>query len=189
MVDILKYSAKIKEETDLILYDRGLYKIFEKYGTAKFTGSYELDLMIKKDLDVTIVTKDISLEEFFNLGGEISSLLKPHSMFFRNTKVKPISKRPKEGYYWGVQFDDWKIDLWAIDEQIYSGSVRYIDSVAGKITEENKKTILELKYLFIDNKDYGSKFSSREVYEAVLNNGVKTVDEFYSYLKSIGIYI
>lgn len=182
MKNIIQYSTEIKKEADHLLYNKGLNQILKNYGLVKFTGSYELDLMVKKDLDITLLTNNISLTDFYKLGGEMSVLLNPHSMFFRNTKVKPVNNRPKEGYYWGVQFEDWKLDLWAIEESKFNGSVRYIDGIIKKLTPENKEIILDLKFVFMNDKEYGSKFSSKEVYEAVLNYGVKTKEEFYVFL-------
>jgi hypothetical protein len=182
MVDLLNYSKEIRNEADDILHKAGLLALLQKYGNVKFTGSYELDLMIKKDIDITIITQKLSLQNFYQMGGEISALLLPHSMFFRNTKVKRINKRPNNGYYWGVQFADWKLDIWALDENVYGGSVRYLDSLLEKITDENKLIILNLKYHFMEDKAYGIKFNSKDIYDAVLNCGVKTGEEFIDYL-------
>jgi hypothetical protein len=54
-----------------------------------------------------------------------------------------------------------------------------------KLTEESKKTILEIKSQVHDNPNYHKLFSSTDIYEAVLLQRVKNLSEFKNYLKKI----
>jgi hypothetical protein len=47
-------------------------------------GSYVLGLMTWRDLDIHVVREDLDVRTFFDLGGEIAGLMKPHRMHFRD---------------------------------------------------------------------------------------------------------
>lgn len=185
MTEYLKISESIESEADYILGQRGVRSVLDKYGTVKYAGSYYFNLMMKRDLDISLISESISDEEFFLLGNELSLLLKPHSMFYRNTRIKHIENRPAMGLYWGIQFDDWNLDIWAIPMKEYHASEIYMEKIRASLDDELRHIILKLKYEFMNDGSYGKTFGSRELYDAVLNCNVKTAEEFNLYLKSI----
>ncbi|MGE5499555.1 MAG: hypothetical protein ACM3Q2_15850 [Syntrophothermus sp.] len=182
MTEHLKISRSIKSEADYILEQRGVRTILERYGTVKFAGSYHFNLMMKRDLDISLINETISSEGFFLLGNELSHLLKPHSMFYRNTGIKHIQNRPSMALYWGIQFEDWNLDIWAVPISEYIASEIYMEKIAASLTAENRDVILKLKYELMNNGSYGKTFGSKELYDAVLNCNVKTAEEFNKYL-------
>jgi len=142
---LLQYESQVREQADSLLFKKGLYKILEKYGTVLLTGSYSLKLMYKKDLDISLVSPNLSVKEFYKMGGEISEIIQPHSVYYRNTKVKRISGRPDNALYFGFIFDDWKIDLWVVDKDRAEGSEIYSNNILKKLTDEKRILILEIK--------------------------------------------
>lgn len=62
MKDILIKSSEIQNEADEILFERGLHKILQKFGEPNYVGSYELKLMLKKDLDISLINPSLTLE-------------------------------------------------------------------------------------------------------------------------------
>lgn len=180
-------SRSIKAEADQLLENRGLLKVLSKYGDVKYTGSYRLDLMMKKDMDITLVSGDNSTEEFFRLGYEISLLFNAHSMFYRNTIIKSAANRPDNGLYWGIQFEDWNLDIWLLTYEEYEKSEKYIVSVLNSLDAEKIDTILRLKYELLEGPYYGRTFSSRELYDSVINHDVKTSEDLFRYLQEIPV--
>ncbi|MEN8192363.1 MAG: hypothetical protein ABFS12_06070 [Bacteroidota bacterium] len=177
-LDLNKYEKMIRDEADSLLYDKGLVKLLSEYGRVEFAGSYPLKMMWKKDLDISLVAPDLTPDQFFILGGKIAQLLKPHSVYYRDTRVLEVNDRPKNSLYFGIFFDDWKIDLWVIDEQWWAESEKYMRNILERLTEEKKRIILEIKKEFSNSTDYGKKYTSKLIYSSVLDGRVTSVREF-----------
>lgn len=182
MKTLSEQSRNIKEEADSILLGTGLQQVLERYGTVKYVGSYELDLMMKKDIDISLINPELCLEDFHKLGMDVANLLHPHSMHYRNTRVKPVKYRPPDALYWGFAFGEWNIDLWLVSEEYYLESVAYMNGIQSLLTQQNRMQILEIKSRGIANGAYLKAFGSREIYRAVLQYGVRTYEEFCGYL-------
>ncbi|MDA3861159.1 MAG: hypothetical protein PF445_08015 [Melioribacteraceae bacterium] len=174
----MELEKQIRMEADEILYYKGLLKLLNQFGRAEVTGSYQLQLMCKKDLDIGLVNSNLQPVQFFELGSKIVKLLKPHSVFYRNTRIKAVKNRPTDALYFGVLFKDWKIDLWVISEEWATESQKYIDSIIGKLSKEKKEIILKIKEYYLNSPQYGRSFSSKEVYSSVLDNNIPTIEEF-----------
>src|SRR5215203_3259232 len=108
-------SAQLRQEAHSLLHARGLLALLGGYGEPHAQGSYALDVMVSRDLDIYLVTDDLSLSRFFEVGANVASLLQPSRMQFRN-ELTTKSALP-EGLYWGVELSGepgWKIELWAV---------------------------------------------------------------------------
>lgn len=184
MADILKKSRSTKEEANSLLRHFNLLSILQDYGEVRITGSYQLDVMLKKDIDISIVNDDISVEEFSDLGKKLINKLNTPSVYYRNTRISPVDKRPENSLYWGIKTGDWFIDIWAMSNKVFERADKYISLIKSKLNDKNRKVILILKNEFINNGTYGKNFSSRELYDAVLNNHVETASQFNTYLKN-----
>lgn len=180
-------NQEIKDEADDILYRQGLLAILSKYGIPHITGSYSLNLMTWRDLDVYIQNENISEDEFFQLGAEINNKYHPVKMSYRNERMTQTKGLPL-GLYWGVYLGNerkgaWKIDLWAVEENECHRLVKFCDNIATKLTSASKQIILTIKSNCWQDPEYRRSYTSGDIYEAVLNNGVTSLEEFRSYLK------
>lgn len=185
MNNLFEYSKLVKKEAEELLGKYNLIETISKYGEVNFTGSYALDLMYKKDIDISLINDNLAVEEFTQLGKELIDKLNTPSVYFRNTRIKAVEKRPEDGLYWGINTGDWWIDIWAMRRDVYSRSEKYIKDINAKLNETNREIILKLKSELINTNRYGVEFGSRELYDAVLNNAVTTSNEFNNYLKNL----
>lgn len=183
MTDPLSISQTIKNEADELLNKYQVVEILSKYGQVNFTGSYKLDLMYKKDVDISLINNNLSVENFTQLGKELIDKLNTPSVYYRNTRITPVENRPENSLYWGIKTDDWFIDLWGMSVEIYERAEKYIEEIKSQLTKENRLIILRLKNEFIKKKSYGISFNSRELYDAVLNHKVKDSEHFNLYLE------
>ena len=187
MHPLIEQSRKIKDAADRILHDDGLEEILCNYGEVHYVGSYEIDLMLKKDIDISLINPSLTLKEFHQLAFEASSLLHPHSMHFRDTRVKPIQYRPPHALYWAFEFADWNIDLWLVEKEYYLESVDYMNRVKQSLDDLKKITILDIKNRALNSGQYGRTFGSREIYQAVLQDGINSSEEFCGFSERQGI--
>ncbi|MCW4019941.1 MAG: hypothetical protein NWF14_01745, partial [Candidatus Bathyarchaeota archaeon] len=87
MSELENLNSAIISEANTILHDYGLLDILGKYGNPILQGSYSLNLMTWRDLDILLEMEEINIKDFFALGLEIATKLKPRRMSFRNELV------------------------------------------------------------------------------------------------------
>lgn len=185
MSTYLTVDAEIRAEADRLL-SHGLRDLLAAYGEVHITGSYALELMTWRDLDVHIVRESPDREAFFALGGRIATLLEPHRMHFRDETVQQTPRLPR-GLYWGIYLGDeregaWKIDVWVSSRAEYDPARKFLERVLERLTPETREAILEIKTACWRHPEYRRGFSSADIYEAVLTHGVKDADGFWSHL-------
>jgi hypothetical protein len=185
MNELLAVDEMLRAEADALLRQRGLQKLLEEYAPIHITGSYTLHLMVWRDLDIAMDASAISVPEFFDLGKRITTLLTPWKMFFTNNRDNDGGRYPR-GLYWGIRMGDtkrgaWKIDLWAFDSDECRTKVCECDALGSRLNDQNRLTILRLKSQLWDKPQYRDTITSQDVYEAVLDRGVETMDEFAKY--------
>ncbi len=189
MDDPATRNAQLRTEAEQLLTS-GLLDVLARYGIPHVAGSYALGLMVWRDLDLYLETKQLSLTQFFMLGGDLANLLTPIRMSFRNERIARTPGLP-HGLYWGVYLGNgshgaWKIDVWAIEPEQYQALSSHQEAIADTLTPETRRTILNIKAAIWNKPDYRRTFSSQDVYQAVLQHDVTTLDEFWNYVRQKG---
>lgn len=187
MSDLEKQNSIIVTEANGILYDGGLLGILGKYGSPSVTGSYILGLMAWRDLDIYLESNEMTVGRFFQLGADVASGMRPQRMNFRNEFLGRTPGLPL-GFYWGVYVSgaalpvEWKIDIWAIDSEQLKTFQKSMSDLKVRITDESRQAILEIKNQFWRHPEYHKKFASVDIYRAVLEENVRSVREFATWL-------
>jgi hypothetical protein len=181
-------SVTIFEEAQKILFSDGLEDLLEQYGTVVPTGSYYLDLMTWRDLDLYLSTNDINVETFFELGREIATLLNPVKMSYRNEHIGRSADLPS-GLYWGVYLGNerdgaWKVDIWCVSESEASERHRYCEQLSLRLDEEKRRRIHCLKEECWRNPNYRKGFFSVDIYEAVMDRDIASFDELRAFINA-----
>ena len=187
--DVDGLDQTLRAEADGLLWRKGLHALLEKYGRVHPTGSYALKLMAWRDLDIYLVAEDLSLSDFFDLGSQLAVLLTPARMHFRNERVARTEGLPK-GLYWGLYLGDeragaWKIDIWAVNPGQFTALDEFREKIEKRLTASSRLKILELKAECWMRPGYRRAFSSRDIYDAVLDEGVDDLDAFSAYLQRV----
>jgi len=185
--ELLALDETLRAEADEILWERGLHRLLAGYGEVYPAGSYALRLMVWRDLDVYLVAPGITVDAFFRLGRRIAELLKAPRMHYRNERVGHTPDLPRYGLYWGVYLGDeradaWKIDLWAMDEEEHSRLQAHLGAIEARLSSEARRRILRIKSAVWMLPSYRLRYSSQDIYQAVLDHGVADVDAFDAYL-------
>ena len=179
-------EIQLRKEADLLLHN-GLDDVLKQYGIPHYTGSYALHLMTWRDLDIYLEAEELSISLFFELGNKIATLLNPVKMHFRNETIARTEGLPF-GLYWGIYLGDerkgaWKIDLWMMKSDECKERLAYCDNLLNRISPAEKLIILNIKSQCWQNPQYRKTFYSSDIYDAVLQHGVKDIDGFYTYLQ------
>jgi hypothetical protein len=191
MHPLLQKQEELHNEATLLLKDT-LLPILEKYGKVSVGGSYSYKLLNYPDLDIDVVSEDVSKDFFASLCGEIIRL-DFTSKFKSGDRVNfPHTHSGKRPFgYWvspDINFSNnvWKLDIWLQKLEWYTGDTnRYAEELV-KISDEQRITILSLKEELIGKNLYGigKEFVSVDVYEGVLRGDTKTIDELRYFLTS-----
>ena len=184
---LLRANEALRKEADDIMVRRGLLRVLRDYGKPHVVGSYSLQTMVWRDLDLYLETDAISETRFLELGAQLVSMLNPTKMSFRSTRAVSIQGLPT-GLYWGVYENDrsergWKIDIWAIDSMQCEKLIQFQESIRARITETALLKILSIKSQVWRDPEYRRSFIALDVYSAVLDHGVGDINGFRSYLE------
>lgn len=192
-MNALDIAVTLKKEADTLLQGQGLDRLFRSYGTVFYTGSYFLNLMAWRDIDIHLVLEPDphSLEQFWALGLQISQVKGVFRSNFLNTLRHPGDNLPA-GYCWGVRLEDdngcsWKLDIWASDESDLNRNQMCMERVATALTEDTRRLIVETKQALMLPEGHTPWNSGFHIYEAVLVKGLRDLDVIRSYLREQGI--
>ena len=177
-------ASALRSEATAILEGGGLRASLSRYGTVVVHGSYALDLMVWRDLDIYLVLTSLDVKPFFELGAELAELLDVHRMNFRNELVRSTEHLPR-GLYWGIH-GTWKIDIWGVDAAEAARLTEYESTVARELTAETRDAILRIKASVYTHSEYRRAFGAKDIYEAVLRASVRDLDGFAAYLSATG---
>jgi hypothetical protein len=180
---------ELRAEADRLLAI-GLSEILTDYGELNVVGSYALRLMVWRDLDIHLVRAGQDRKSFFELGARIADLLRPHRMHYRDQTIILTEGLPT-GLYWGVYLGDeregtWKIDIWQTNSDEFRRVREYGERVRSRLTDASRRAILEIKTACWKHPQYRRRFSSSDIYDAVLDHGISNVEEFWGFLRNSG---
>ncbi len=187
MTNYLKEQALLKKQAGNILKDLNLLPELNKYGEVNFVGSYALDLIVKKDIDI-VVSTSVNYKDFLKLVDYLFPLTNIYNLTLWDFRKSIHPERP-QGIYCGISYlikpdTFWKIDIWFMPKE-GNGAKQLVDWVKKRLTNDNREIILKIKNEMLNTK-HGKEISGMDVYKAVLEKNVKNLDGFRDYLKQQG---
>ncbi|HRN96640.1 MAG TPA: hypothetical protein PLD54_04295, partial [Candidatus Levybacteria bacterium] len=164
-----------------------LVSILSPLGKVNYRGSYHTGLMTWPDIDIH-VEGQITDDQFFQV---------VQSLFKKRTQVKSLhvadyrlGENPNYpmGLYLGMkcigeQFKEWKIDVWFVADD---SEHTFDEWLIKNLTPEKKQQILEIKNVVADHPKYRKEILSVDIYKAVIEHAVSNLEEFKSYLHTVG---
>ena len=186
--EIIKHSRYLRQEASELLNKEGLLSILNAFGTTQVIGSYSLDTMTWPDIDISMNLPDEqNVERFFELGKRIATKFQITKMSYSNHFIRNFPGFD-HGLYWGIQLRyaerEWKLDLWGYGDTDYQKHIAESDALHQRLQQADRTAILRIKHVICQNPDYrGNVYNSMAIYRAVLEDKVKSVDEFKAWLE------
>ncbi|HWK68100.1 MAG TPA: hypothetical protein VNS34_24515 [Rhizobiaceae bacterium] len=185
-------QAKLQAEADAIIGTLGLDRLLSSIGRPTRVGSSALGLMVRRDIDVTVVCKKLDEDTHravVELGGKLAMHASIGSVRFRND-AGVWNNSPEEypdGLYLGVIYrdmagEDWTFDIWFVDQPERQPDLKHLRTIPPKLTASARETILAIKIALADGCLSGKCPPSFLVYEAVLDHGITGLSEFGDWL-------
>lgn len=182
-MNYLERQNNLHQDAEGIIQDINLVGLLSKYGELKIVGSYALELMAWEDIDV-LVKGEPNYDKFLEVVNVLFKKENVYSLNIQDFRKSIYPDRP-QGIYCGIKYlkskdTFWKIDIWFLPE---SSAEDVVEEVKNKLTDETREIILTIKNEMREKTKHGKEVSGMDVYKAVLDNGVKNLEEFKGYLE------
>ena len=176
MIDALDRQQQLQDEAAGVLVDLDLLSLLGRVGRPVQVGSVALGLMVARDIDVTVLCRELDADRIFELARPLAAHPRVRELRFRNdTGDWNVDPDYPDGIYWGPRYrsaagDDWTLDIWFIHEQSRQFDLEHLESLPPRLTPETRLAILEIKEACAGRPWY----SSYGITTAVLDHGVRT---------------
>lgn len=172
-------SKEIRKNADRILYDYGLLDKLKDYGVPHMIGSYRMDMMAWNDLDIDIENDAMSMTKLYQLSEYIIKTFQP-SWYEAKEEINADGKRVWfHGFEAVVNRELWNVDLWFFDKETIEKAEQYCDRISKSAAAIQKEHIIAIKRELISKGLYSfEKFTSMDVYKAVIDEHVEDIGEF-----------
>jgi len=174
--EINKLASANQHEARRVLKKSGIAEVWEKAGCrVNLVGSLRMGLLAShRDIDLHVYSRNITEDSSFAIAAKMAT----------NPNVKEIKcinglHTDEHCMAWHVKYDAggkiWQFDIIHIEDgSTYDGYFELMaDKIAAIATEEQRATILRLKFETPPEADYHGV----EYYEAVIADGVSTIEE------------
>ena len=188
--NLIKKSEDICKTANEILAKTNAIEIFSKLGKVEIIGSLRLKMMYRLDIDLLVISEKIEKTEAQEITKHFLDMGIFQTVALADYQTFPAYDMPL-GFYWELiipyENKNWKFDVWYLKPE-----EKYTDMVLSSIKRfglaldknpEKSETILKIKEAYFDGVKYKDKVKSFDIYTAVLENGVNSVEEFTTKIK------
>ena len=170
-----------REAAEAILSDLDLVARWQRFGRPVVVGAVAYGLVVEPDLDMEIYCPHLEIEHGFQVLTECARNPRVHSAKFVNELAGADA-----ALYWQLRYrhadgQEWKVDMWsAPDDYALPRSESLVAPMKAALTPETRQAILHLKQQRTG--DPSLACLSVDLYRAVLDDGVRTIDELRRWL-------
>ena len=186
--ELAAQASRLKDEASELLEADGLLAIVRSVGPAAVIGSYALDLMTWRDIDVNVrLLDERDVATFFRIGDAISNRFETIRASYSNMFLR-TDQEFESGLYWGIRLlhreQAWKVDLWGYGEQEYAEKMSAFEKLRRRLEGADRFAALRVKDPVCRWEQYRRDVYSVHVYEAVARGGVTTEGDFRDWLRA-----
>lgn len=145
--------------------------------------------MAWRDLDITVVCSSLDERQVLVAAGELATHQDVQAIQYRNDTGRWNQEPEKysDGLYLGLRYHpaalaEWKLDLWFIDDPARQPDLAHLRALPGRLADDTRLAILRIKTVWSARPQYGTSVRSWDIYTAVLDDGVRSSDEFDEWL-------
>lgn len=190
--DLVRLQDALQTEGRGVLDDLDLMTVLHWIGLPMIVGSLTLGLMVWRDIDIEVACSRLNPDLAFEVVRPLVSHPAIFKMSYRDWSGARTIRDLPEGHYWSLRYcrpgtEVWKLDIWLLR----TGTTRrtgghLIETLPERLTDEMRLAILRLKDFWRRQPAYRDRVLSTDIYDAVLDHHVRTLDDFDSYLRKRG---
>ncbi|NUT98192.1 MAG: hypothetical protein HOY78_39890 [Saccharothrix sp.] len=172
-MDLLHRQDELQAEAETVLTSLTLMTHLETLGTPVRVGSAALGLMVKRDIDITVIVPTLTMRPVATLGSHLATHQDVRVVQIRDdTGHWNTDPNYPDGLYLGVKYGrEWNLDIWFVDDPTRQPDLTHAATFPQRLTDETRAAILHIKHNYPD-------YRSLELYKAVLDDDVRTVDDY-----------
>jgi hypothetical protein len=175
---LLDRQESLQREADSVITRIRLLEVLGAAGRVIPLGSSVTGLMVWRDLDFGVDAPQLTKAGAWEL---VAPLLD------RCSSLHYEDDGDNARHYFVFRIDGWKIDISIWVAGVPAGVEAFQSALPGRLNDDLRMTILGLKDAWHTQPAYPYIVSAFEIYEAVLDHGVRTLDELDRYLAARGL--
>lgn len=192
VTQLVQRQQELQDESQRVLEELNLLTLLSQAGVVRQVGSSVLGLMVWRDIDLAVSSPGLDSECVWETMQPLCTHPQVRRIRYLNESgsYNPTDLLIDERYYFGVYYDtatghEWKIDVsfWLVPG-IHPELVH--EAVEQQLTPETRLAILWIKDVWYQLPTYRNEVYSTDIYDAVLQHGVRTPGEFDNYLAERG---
>ena len=187
---LLRRQAWLQERAHSLLSTHDLMSPLATAGAPMIVGSLHLGLMVWPDIDFTVIAPDeANLDNAFTVAHDLVAAHGVKKLSIADVRIDPPAGLPN-GIYLGPRMQhgdlDWQIDIWIVNQRDATERNQQTERFMTRLTEPRRQAILAIKQVAAASDHYHRGVSSVDIYLAVLDHHVETVDDFIVWLAASG---
>jgi hypothetical protein len=188
--ELLAREHARQAEADAAVAALGLDEALKAIGQPTRTGSSALGVLVKRDVDITVVCPQLTpevREQVVELTARLARRERVRQAVFRDD-AGAFNREPEsypDGLYVGIRYRadaaedaEWNFDIWFVDEPERQPDLGHLEALPPRLTEEARIAILRIKEAWATRPEYGREVNGARIYGAVLDDGVRSVEAF-----------
>ena len=187
-------QSALQAEAAELLEELDRSGIFSDIGPVEVTGSYISNLMCWRDLDVMLlVGPDYSPQDVLNLISRVIELPGVIGFDYRDERAdrSPTGLVKEERYHVPFLLERtagiWCLDLTLWLHDLHENNTAWHKALRDSITDEQRAAVLRIKDVWFRHPSYPDQIGGSEIYTAVIEEGVRTPEQFRGWLASRGL--
>ncbi|MFA6948926.1 MAG: hypothetical protein WCQ72_08080 [Eubacteriales bacterium] len=173
----------LRERCGRLLYDSGLFGLLSRYGEPHPVGSYVMNVMEARDLDIDVINDGMSDAKLYELTSLLLGIYHPSWYEAKHE----ITADGKEVWFHGFEAvfegEKWNVDIWFFDRDTINAAESFCDNIKRTLDASPplREAVKTVKRELIGRGLYSfDKYTSMDVYDAVLKHGAATADDVIS---------
>jgi hypothetical protein len=189
-IELFERQDALQAQAAAVLADLEAFALLSDVGEATQVGSSALGLMVAHDIDITTLCPSLDPTPIFDFGRQLAVHPRVRRLTLRkDTGRWNTSPGYPDGLYWLVEYVadpdvPWTLDLWFLREGTSQSDVEHVKTIPGRLTPETRAAILRIKEAVYEDTSR-PRGPSYAIYEAVLDHGIRTAEEYLRYRESL----
>ena len=175
---LLVRQADLQREAATVVCELGLVEMLGRAGRVLQLGSAVTGLMVWRDVDFGVEAPGLTAAAAWET-------MRP--VLPRCSSLDYANDRAERRHYFVMRIEDWKVDVSLWFAGVPPAVEAFQAALPARLTKESRLAILRLKDFWHRLPHYPEIVSAWEIYDAVLNHEVRTLDELDVFLAARGL--
>ena len=181
MDQILRRAEERTERAFEVIEALDLIGRWSRCGRPSLVGSVSFGLVVNRDIDLDIISKQPTIEQGFGVISEIAVLQGVLKIRYSNCLEKV-----DQGLRWQIEYRDKYGDIWTVDNWLLCENHPHAGLLGALVERMQKALSPELRRVILQIKETVQsepKARGIDIYEAVISHGVRSPQEFAIWLE------